>query len=78
MSGLKHPLSGAVYDLTEDGAVQVTTEDGSGVFDKNGVWISGDLRSCDPQMCNWIASGVYKLAPRRPTSYLTEEQEEES
>ena len=74
MSGLRHPLSGAVYDLTTDGAVQVTTDDSSGVFDKNGVWISGDLRSCDPQMCNWIASGVYKLAPRRPTSYLQEEE----
>ncbi len=74
MSGLKHPLSGAVYDLTGDGAVRVTTEDSSGTFDKNGVWISGDLRSCDPQMCNWIASGVYKLAPRRPTSYRQEEE----
>ncbi len=74
MPGLKHPLSGAVYDLTEDGAIRVTTEDSSGTFDKNGVWISGDLRSCDPQMCNWIASGVHKLAPRRPTSYLQEEE----
>lgn len=74
MPGLRHPLSGAVYDLTEDGAVRVTTEDSSGTFDKNGVWISGDLRSCDPQMCNWIASGVYKLTPRRPTSYLQEEE----
>lgn len=75
MSGLKHPLSGAVYDLTEDGNVEVTTRDSTGVFDNNGVWISGDLRSCDPQMCNWVASGVYKLAPRRPTSYLKEEGE---
>ncbi len=74
MSGLKHPLSGAVYDLTDDGAIEVTTEDGSGTFDKNGVWMSGDLRSCDPQMCNWIASGVHKLAPRRPTSYVQEEE----
>ena len=74
MSGLRHPLSGAVYDLTEEGGVEVTTEDSSGVFDRNGVWISGDLRSCDPQMCNWVASGVYKLAPRRPTSYFREEE----
>lgn len=74
MSGLKHPLSGAVYDLAGDGAIRVTTDDGSGVFDSKGVWISGELRSCDPQMCNWIASGVYELAPRRPTSYLTEDE----
>ena len=73
MSGLRHPLSGAVYDLTEDGEILVTTEDGSGVFDKSGAWLSGDLRTCDPQMCSWVASGVHKLAPRRPTSYLKEE-----
>ena len=74
MSGLRHPLSGAVYDLTTDGAIEVTAGDSSGTFDKNGVWISGELRSCDPQMCNWIASGVYKLAPGRPTSYRQEEE----
>ena len=74
MSGLRHPLSGAVYDITPEGEVEVTTEDRSGRFDRNGVWISGDLRSCDPQMCNWIASGVYELAPRRPTTYLKEEE----
>ena len=74
MAGLKHPLSGAVYDLTEDGAVAVTAGDSSGVFDRNGVWLSGELRSCDPQMCNWVATGVHKLAPRRPTSYLKEQE----
>ena len=35
---------------------------------------AGDLRFCDPEMCNWIASGVYELAPRRPTTYLKEEE----
>ena len=73
MSGLKHPLSGAVYDLTEDGMIKVPSEESWGLFDREGVWISGELRTSDPQMCNWIASSVYELAPARPTSYAIEE-----
>ena len=34
MSGLRHPLSGAVYDITPQGEVEVTTEDSSGLFDR--------------------------------------------
>lgn len=74
MSGLKHPLSGAVYDIAEDGTVIVTSEDTWGRFDRDGVWVEGALRSADPQMCNWLASGVYELATRRPNAYLKEEK----
>ncbi|MDA3038749.1 MAG: hypothetical protein O3C27_04310 [Actinomycetota bacterium] len=73
MPGLKHPLSGAVYDVTEDGTISVTTADTWGRFDREGVWIEGDLRSCDPQMCNWLASGRFQLASRRPNAYTNEE-----
>lgn len=73
MTGLRHPLSGAVYDITSDSTIRVTTTEASGVFDRNGVWIEGDLRHCDPQMCNWLASGVYALATRRPNAYTQED-----
>lgn len=73
MSGLRHPLSGAVYEITAEGAIRVTTDKSSGLFDREGVWISGELRTSDPQMCNWVASSVYELAPRRPTPYLKRE-----
>ena len=73
MSGLRHPLSGAVYEITDEGTIRVTTDESSGLFDREGVWISGELRTSDPQMCNWLASSVYELAPLRPTSYLKRE-----
>lgn len=72
MSGLRHPLSGAVYDVATEGAISVTHEGSWGLFDRNGVWVEGDLRTCDPQMCNWLASGVHELAGRRPTPYQQE------
>ena len=70
---LKHPLSGAVYALIDEGVIRVTAADSWGLFDREGVWVSGELRSCDPQMCNWLASSVYDLTPARPTAYTTEE-----
>ena len=73
MPGLRHPLSGAVYDITPEGVVRVSTDSSSGLFDPNGVWVEGDLRTCDPQMCNWLASGVHELAGRRPTPYQQED-----
>ena len=57
-SGLHHPFSGALYERQHDGEIGdivVTDGDRRGVFTSEGEWISGELRECDPQMCNWIA-----------------------
>jgi hypothetical protein len=52
---IQHPLSGATYDLQEDGTVRVVARDGAvGVFDAHGGWLSGDLRQADPHLCLWI------------------------
>ena len=55
MRARQHPLSRAVYDVREDGLVDVTDHGVSGVFDAEGRWVSGELRHCDPQMCGWLA-----------------------
>ncbi|MEO5899967.1 MAG: hypothetical protein ABIR68_07500 [Ilumatobacteraceae bacterium] len=55
MRTIKHPLSGAVYDLEADGTIQVVAVDGRrGVFDARGVWISGEFKQADPHLCVWI------------------------
>jgi hypothetical protein len=55
MRTIKHPLSGAVYDLEADGTIRVQAKDGRvGKFDKNGVWLDGDVRQADPHLCLWI------------------------
>lgn len=55
MRTLKHPLSGATYDLLDDGFIRVESRTGVvGIFDKDGRWQSGELKQCDPHMCVWI------------------------
>ena len=55
MRTIEHPLSGALYDLCEDGTIQVVTRTKlTGIFDKTGRWLSGEVRQADPQMCLWI------------------------
>lgn len=55
MRTIKHPLSGATYDLTDDGTITVVTRDGAtGTFDKHGRWLGGEARQADPHLCLWI------------------------
>jgi hypothetical protein len=52
----RHALSGALYDVGEDGLVRVTAKDGTtGVFTPRGEHISGDLHHVDPHLCLWLA-----------------------
>jgi hypothetical protein len=52
---IKHPLSGATYDLMDDGSIRVVTRDErTGFFDHHGRWLSGDARHADPHLCLWI------------------------
>jgi hypothetical protein len=54
MRTIKHPLSGAIYDLTERGTILVQKDAASGEFTSDGVWIRGDIKQADPHLCLWI------------------------
>jgi hypothetical protein len=55
MRTIRHPLSGATYDLLDDGTVRVETRDGRvGIFDHRGHWLSGENKHADPHLCLWI------------------------
>ena len=58
MLGIRHPFSHALYEQDGHGNVLVTDGARSGVFTSEGRWVSGELRECDPQMCNWIAGPI--------------------
>ncbi len=59
----KHALSGALYDVREDGNLTVTSRDGKvGVFTPDGRWVSGDVHHADPHLCGWLAGP--QLPPR--------------
>ncbi len=55
MLGIRHPFSQALYEQDGEGNILVTDGERSGLFTSNGRWLSGDLRECDPQLCNWVA-----------------------
>jgi hypothetical protein len=55
MRSIRHPLSGALYDLEAQGAIRVTGHDGrTGLFRADGTYISGDIYFADPHLCGWI------------------------
>ena len=58
-----HPLTGARYEAEGPNAVRVTDGSKSGLFDRTGGWIEGELRQCDPQMCIWL-SGLATVEER--------------
>ena len=55
MPQLKHPITGAVYTLREDGLVDVDNNGLQGVFTFDGRHQSGALRHADPHMLVWLA-----------------------
>jgi len=52
---IRHPLSGALYDLTDSGDIQVSKDGRTGLFTSHGKWIEGEIRQADPHLCLWIA-----------------------
>ncbi len=54
---IRHPLSGAVYELDDDGNVMVTKGDLVGVYDSEGLWLEGAVQTVDPELCRWIGNG---------------------
>lgn len=54
MRTIKHPLSGATYDLTERGTILVQKQGRTGEFTEHGVWLAGEIRHADPHLCLWI------------------------
>jgi hypothetical protein len=67
MRKMRHALSGAIYEVHEDGSIRVEARDGRvGFFSLLGQHLSGELTSVDPQMCGWI--GGVQLASRHAES----------
>lgn len=69
--GLRHPLSGATYEEGGERTVVVSKGEVSGVFSRNGEWISGELKSADPEMCRWVTSGENQSARLKSSRRFT-------
>lgn len=66
---LEHPFSGAVYAALGDGRVEVSSAGRRGIFDMVGAWVSGELRSADPELCRWVGSHGYTPASRHVAGF---------
>lgn len=53
---IKHPFGDVLYQLTKDGHVHVKDGDREGLFTREGVWLEGEIREADPQMCVWVSN----------------------
>jgi len=54
---LTHPFDPeSRYELLDDGTVKLTRADLLGIFTAQGVYLSGDIREADPQICNWVSN----------------------
>jgi NAD(P)-dependent dehydrogenase (short-subunit alcohol dehydrogenase family) len=51
---LRHPLSGAIYSLQDDGLVKVELDGVAGLFRADGRWQSGALREADFHFLGWV------------------------
>ena len=51
----RHPLSGAIYEVRDDGNLDVSLNGKTGVFTPDGDYVSGDVHHADPHLCGWLA-----------------------
>ena len=63
MRQIRHPLSGAIYELDDGDVIRVSQDGATGRFTPDGRWLDGDIRSADPELCRWIGSGHRGAAP---------------
>ncbi len=66
---LEHPFSGAIYTGLEDGHVEVAMGDVRGIFDFQGTWVEGELRTADPELCRWVGTHGYTPASRHLVAF---------
>jgi hypothetical protein len=58
MVSMRHPLRNETYTVVDGALVQVENHDQgiTGVFQPSGEWVSGDLRSADLHLLEWMGA----------------------
>ena len=60
----RHPFSGAIYELREDGNVDVTMPNGKkGVFNSEAEWIEGEVGHADIHLCHYMVYPRDEMIP---------------
>ena len=70
---MTHLLSGHTYRRIEEDLVEVSTPDGkTGRFTAAAEYISGDVKSADIQMCDWVGGKIVPGEEDTPMDYPTD------
>ena len=71
MASLTHPFDpDTLYELADDGNIRVSKGDKVGLFTTQGVFISGDIRQADPQVCVWVGNNPDPQQPASKSSIM--------
>ena len=54
MPVMKHPLTGGIYSLQDDGLIEVNENGKTGLFSKDGQYQSGELKHADLHLLGWL------------------------
>lgn len=71
---LAHPFSGAIYAALGDGRVEVSKAGRVGIFDMTGRWVSGELRSADPELVRWVGTHGLTAESRHRAGFQNREE----
>lgn len=66
---LEHPFSGAIYAALGDGRVEVDKGGVKGIFAMDGSYLSGDVRTADPELIRWVGTDGYTVASRHRAGF---------
>ena len=55
MLDIRPPFTGALYEQDGNGNVLVSQGESWGRFTRDGRWLEGEMRECDPQLCGWVS-----------------------
>ena len=57
MASLYHPFdTDFLYQADEDGNIRVSNGNSVGIFTREGIHLSGDIKHADPQLCVWVGN----------------------
>lgn len=64
MPKLKHPMSGAIYELQADGLIKVEHRGASGCFHPDGRHCAGELKQADLHLLGWLGGARPRPEPK--------------
>ncbi len=72
MASITHPFDpDTLYELNKDGNIQLTNGNSVGIFTTKGVWLSGDIKHADPQLCVWVGNNPGAADEQSTQGHLT-------